>query len=186
MITISQMTRIAISAKDYLMRFTPAALALSLLVGVTSSVAYSAPGDDLDPRAAVLLSQGHEAYSAGRIDEAIDAYEAALVIQPGSVPVLMGLAEATRRQGMQGKALHYYREALEADPRNLLAIAGEGAALAEKGAVIKAERNLARLKGMCGTDCEATRQLAAAIARKPEARIVTAEAVTSEPVISEN
>jgi hypothetical protein len=87
---------------------------------------------------------------------------------------------------MQGKALHYYREALEADPKNLAAISGEGAALAEKGAVEKARRNLARLKGMCGESCDATRQLAAAIARGPSVRVLTAEAVTPEPVVTEN
>jgi len=168
------------------MRFTPAALALALLAGVTSSITYSSPGEKLDSRASELLAQGRTAFVAGRINEAIDAYEAALVVQPGSVPVLLHLAQATRQQGMQGKALHYYREALETDPRNLLAIAGEGAALAEKGAVKKAERNLARLKGMCGTDCDATRQLAAAIAKEPVPQVVSADSVKAEPLVTEN
>ena len=87
---------------------------------------------------------------------------------------------------MQGKALHYYREALQGDPRNLAAIAGEGEALAEKGATEKASRNLARLKGLCGDTCEATRQLSAAIQRGPAKRMVTAEAVTPKPVVQEN
>ena len=168
------------------MRYTPVALALSLLAAVTASVSYSAPPERLDPRASALLTQGRAALAAGRIDPAIDAFEAALVIQPGSVPVLLNLAEATRRHGMQGKALHYYREALEADPQNLLAISGEGAALAEKGAVEKARRNLARLKGMCGDNCDATKQLAAAIAKGPALRVVSAEAVPPAPVVSEN
>lgn len=168
------------------MRYTPVALALSLLAAVTASVSYSAPPERIDPRASALLTQGRGHLAAGRIDPAIDAFEAALVIQPGSVPVLLNLAEATRRQGMQGKALHYYREALETDPQNLLAISGEGAALAEKGAVEKARRNLARLKGMCGDNCNATRELAAAIAKGPALRVVTAEAVTPAPVVSEN
>lgn len=169
------------------MRFAPAAIALSILVGVTSSVTYSAAQrDELSPRAAQLLTQGHSALAAGNVDSAVDAYEAALVVQPGSSIILVSLAAAARRQGMQGKALHYYREALEGDPRNLLAIAGEGEALAEKGAVSKAERNLARLRTMCGNDCDATRQLAAALAREPAQRMVRAEAVKPEPVISEN
>jgi tetratricopeptide (TPR) repeat protein len=180
------MTRTKLSAKDILMRYTPVALALSLLAAVTASVSYSAPPERVDPRASLLMTQGRAHLAAGRIDPAIDAFEAALVIQPGSVSVLLNLAEATRRQGMQGKALHYYREALETDPQNLLAISGEGAALAEKGAVEKARRNLARLKGMCGDNCNATRELAAAIAKGPALRVVTAEAVTPAPVISEN
>ena len=168
------------------MRYTPVALALSLLAAVSASVSYSAPPERIDPRAAALLAQGRADLAAGRIDPAIDAFEAALVIQPGSVSVFLNLAEATRRQGMQGKALHYYREALESDPQNLLAISGEGAALAEKGAVEKARRNLARLKGMCGDNCDATKQLAAAIAKGPALRVVSAEAVTPAPVVSEN
>jgi len=176
----------ASSAKDLLMRYTPAAIALSLLVAVTSSVSFSAPSRPLDARALALMNQGRAELSAGRIDAAVDAYEAALTVQPGSIPVLLDLAEATRRQGMQGKALHYYREALKAEPGNLLALSGEGAALAEKGAIEKARRNLARLQGLCGSNCDATRELSAAIAKGPAPRVVSAEAVKPQPVVSEN
>ncbi len=168
------------------MRFTPAALALALLAGVTSSVTYSAPNAELGSRASALVAQGRTAMEAGRVNAAIDAFEAALVAEPGAAAILLELADATRAQGMQGKALHYYRETLESDPRNLMAIAGEGAALAEKGAVRKAELNLARLKGMCGMDCEATRRLADVIAKGDGPRMVRADAVKPEPVVSEN
>lgn len=168
------------------MRYTPFAVAIALVAVVTSSVGYSAPPEKMDPRAAVLMTQARENLAAGRVDAAVDAYEAALVVQPGSVPVLLGLAEATRMTGMQGKALRYYREALAGDPRNVLAIAGEGQALAEKGAIEKARRNLAQLKTLCGPDCDATRQLAEAITKGAAPRIVTAEAVTPQPVVSEN
>jgi Tfp pilus assembly protein PilF len=176
----------ATSAKDLAMRYTPVALALSLVAAVTASVGYTAAPQQLDPRASSLVNQGRAELSAGRIDAAIDAFEAALVVQPGSVPVLLQLADATRRQGMQGKALHYYREALVADPQNVTAISGEGAALVEKGAVEKARRNLTRLEGLCGSSCEATRQLAAAIAKGPAPRVVSAESVKPKPVVSEN
>jgi tetratricopeptide (TPR) repeat protein len=176
----------AASAKDLLMRYTPAALALSLLVAVTSSVSFSAPPQPLDPRASALLAEGRAQLAAGRVDAAVDAYEAALTVQPGNVTVLLSLADATRRQGMQGKALHYYRQALAAEPGNLLALSGEGEAFAEKGAIEKARRNLARLEGLCGNNCEATRQLSAAIAKGPAPRVVSADAVKPEPVVSEN
>jgi cytochrome c-type biogenesis protein CcmH/NrfG len=168
------------------MRYTPVAVALSLLAAVTASTVLSAPPQPGDPRATALLTQGKGELAAGRIDAAIDAYESALAIQPGNVTVLLGLAEATRRQGMQGKALHYYREALKNDPQNLLAISGEGAALVEKGAIDKARRNLARLQGLCGDGCDATRLLAAAIAKGPAPRVVTANELKPEPVVSEN
>lgn len=168
------------------MRYTPAALALSLLAAVTASAGYSAPPEQLREPAAALLAQGRSALVAGKVDDAVGAFEAALVSQPGSVTVLLNLAEATRRNGMQGKALHYYREALQSDPQNLAAIAGEGAALVEKGAVEKARRNLAQLKRLCGENCDATRQLAAVIAKGNTPRVVTAEAVTPQPVVSDN
>ena len=168
------------------MRYYPAALALSMLAGVWSSVGQSAPPQPIDARAAALLTQGQLNLAAGRIDYAVDAYESALAIQPGSVAVLLELATATRRQGLQGKALHYYRMALLADPQNLDAISGEGAALVEKGAVEKARRNLARLQGLCGANCNATRQLAAAIAKGPVPRVVTAQQITPEPVVTQN
>lgn len=180
------MSRTKLSPKDLLMRYTPVALAVALIAAVSSSVSLSAPPEALDPRAAALVSQARSALAAGNVNAATDAYEAALTVQPGSVTVLIGLAEASRRAGMQGKSLRYYRTALEADPRNLTAIAGEGQALAEKGATEKANRNLAKLQGLCGKDCAEARVLAAAIAKGPSPRVVTAEAVTPKPVISEN
>jgi tetratricopeptide (TPR) repeat protein len=174
-----------IAAKEFLMRYYPAALALTLIAGVTASTGFSAPPQPMDPRAAALVNQGRSDLAAGKVDSAIDAYEAALAVQPGNVAVLLDLATATRRQGMQGKALHYYREALTLDPQNLMAISGEGAALVEKGAVEKARRNLARLQGMCGDSCEASRTLAAAIAKGPAPKVLTAEAVKPAPVVTE-
>ena len=168
------------------MRYTPAALALAMLVAVTSSVGQGKVPAPLDPRAAALVQHGRAALTAGNVDGAIDAYESALVVQPGHVAIYLNLAEATRKQGMQGKALHYYRKALVADPQNLDAIAGEGTALVEKGAVEKARRNLTRLQGLCGKECSQTQQLSAAIAKGPAPRVLTAEAVKPSPTVSEN
>lgn len=180
------MMRTKTSAKDLLMRYTPVAVALSLLAATSSSVLLSQPSEQLDPRASALVAEGRADAAAGNLEGAIDAFEAALTVEPGSVTVLLSLADATRRQGMQGKALHYYRVALTSDPRNVAALAGEGVALAEKGATEKANRNLARLQTLCGKDCSETRSLAAAIARGPSPRMVTADAVAPKTVVSEN
>ena len=166
------------------MRYYPAALALSLLAGVTSSVGWSAPAQPLDPRAALLEQQGQAALVAGNADQATDAFEAALAVQPGHPAIVLDLAEAARRQGMQGKALRYYRDVLVVDPQNIAALSGEGAALAEKGALEKARRNLARLEGMCGSDCAATRTVADAIARGPAQRVVSADELKPKASVS--
>ena len=167
------------------MRYTPAALALSLVAALTASVGYGADRE-ADPRATALVAEGRSELASGQVQAAIDSFEAALAIDPAHTPIYLELAEASRVQGLQGKAIHYYREALERDPENLAAISGEGEALIEKGAVEKARRNLAKLESMCGDDCMETRELAAALARGPQPAILTAEAVTPSTVVTQN
>jgi len=174
----------SMSFQESLMRFAPAGVALSLALALTSSMSLSAPTRPMDPRAAVLLNEGRQALMKDDVEGAIDAYEAALAVDPGAVQVTLALAEATRREGLQGKALHYYREALERDPRNFAAISGEGQALLEKGAIEKAKRNLTRLETACGRDCPETRELSAALARGPVERVVTADRPKPAPVVT--
>ena len=179
-----QMKRPAL--KEFAMRYTPAALALSLLAAVTASVSLGADRQP-DPRAAALVAEGRSLLAQGQVQPAIDSFEAALAIDPAHTPIYLDLAEAARAQGLQGKAIHYYREALERDPDNLAAISGEGEALLEKGAVEKARRNLAQLQSMCGDTCTETRELAAAIQRGPvQTPMLTAEAVTPSTVVTQN
>jgi len=159
------------------MRFAPAAAALSLLLATTASVT-SAGESAPDPRAAVLIAQGRAALEAGETQAAVDAFEAALAVDPGHTPILIELAEAARQVGLQGKAIRYYREALERDPGNFAAISGEGAALVEKGALEKAKRNLAQLKSLCGDGCPETLALQSSIARGPSARFAESSADT--------
>lgn len=171
--------------KEFAMRYTPAAVALSLLVAVTASVGYGADRQP-DPRAAALIAEGRSELGQGQVQAAIDSFEAALAVDPAYTPIYLELADAARQEGLQGKAIHYYREALEREPKNLAAIAGEGAALVEKGAVEKARRNLAQLQSICGDGCAEAQQLAAAIQRGPQAPVLTAEAVTPSTVVTKN
>lgn len=164
------------------MRFAPASAALALLFAVTASVGQGADYVP-DPRAAMLVAEGRAALEAGQPQKAIDAFEAALAVDPAHTTVFIELAEAARREGLQGKAIRYYREALEREPGNLAALSGEGEALVEKGAVEKARRNLAKLQSMCGDDC--AQELASAIARGPQQRVLTAEAVMPDAVVTQ-
>ena len=157
------------------MRFAPAAAALSLALAMTASVSVGQERDP-SPRAAVLIAQGDAALASGDTQGAIDAFEAAMTVDPGYTPILLDLAQAARAEELQGKAIRYYREALTRDPDNLAAIAGEGEALAEKGALEKARQSLAKVQSLCGDSCPETRELAAAIAAGPHTPIMTAEA----------
>ena len=167
------------------MRYYPVAIALSLFCALSASVGSGA-APATSPAAEELRQQGQAALNAGKTQAAIDAFEAALAIDPGFEPLYLDLARAARQEGLQGKAIHYYREMLERDPKNFAAIAGEGEAMAEKGAVEKARRNLAQLESLCGDRCDETKALAAAIAGGGKNPVQTAEAVTPDAKVTQN
>ncbi len=166
------------------MRFAAPAAALSLALAVSASMGVAADRE-ADPRAAVLVAEGRAALEAGQPQKAIDAFEAALTVDPGHTPIYLDLAEAARREGLQGKAIRYYREALSRDPDNFAAISGEGEALLEKGAIEKAKANLATLRAKCGSSCPETRDLALAIQQGPQPRVLTAEAVMPDAQVTQ-
>ncbi|MCK0099398.1 hypothetical protein MWU38_08390 [Qipengyuania sp. S6317L1] len=152
------------------MRFAPVAAVLSLFLVATASV--TSAGDKVpDPRAVALIEQGQEALASGDTQGAIDAFEAAFAVDPAYTPIFLELAEAARQDGLQGKAIAYYREALNRDPDNYAAISGEGEALVERGAVDKAQRNLSRLESLCGATCPETMALQQRITAGPPARL---------------
>ena len=163
------------------MRFAAPAAALSLCLAMTASISVAGSQAPADPRAAALIAQGQAALAGGDADGAIDAFEAALAVDPGYTPIFIDLAEAARQQGLQGKAIRYYRDALERDPGNFAAISGEGAALVEKGALEKAKKNLAKLQSLCGDDCPETVALQSTIARGVPARLAVESKGESAP-----
>ena len=165
------------------MRFGPVAAALSLALVLQASIG-NASDYEVDPRAQALVAEGRAALKMGETQAAIDAFEAALAVDPGHTAVYIDLANAARLEGLQGKAIHFYREAQERDPDNLAAITGEGEALVEKGALTAARENLGRLESLCGETCVETVQLAAAIDRGPP--VLTAEAVSTDDEVIQN
>ena len=188
------------SLKDLLMRFVPAALALTSLFALHASVGHTAAPDVLDPHAVALEAAGKAALAHGDTQGATDNFEAALAWNPGSTGLVIDLAGAARAEGLQGKAVHYYRVILSADPDNLAAISGEGQALAEKGAIAKAQANLARLQALCGANCPETQALALVVAKDTKlaanaaggapsavnAPMLAADAVKPSPSVSAN
>ncbi len=168
------------------MRYLPLGVALSLLVLVTGSAGTAGVAVPTDPRAKALVQTGRDMLAHGDIEGATDSFEAALAIDPGNPATYLALGDAARAASMQGKAIHYYREALERDPNNLAALSGEGGAMAEKGALDKAKGNLARLEGLCGRNCPEAQSLAGIIAKGPVARVVSADAVKPDPAVEDN
>lgn len=166
---------------EQIMRFTPAALALSTAFALTASSLIAAQRAEPDPRAQAFIEDGRAALTAGELVPAVDAFEAALAIQPGNMEAYIALAEAMRAKDLPGKAIHYYRVVLEAEPRNIDALTGEGMALAEKGAFDRARDSLARAEAICG-DCVAATQLSTLIVQRESAPQVAAVPVDERPV----
>ncbi len=136
-----------------------------LIAGAGSAIAVAAAqGDDvLKPRSVQLLASGQAALAKSDPVAAIDAFEAALAVDPKNVAAFTGIARAYEAQGLPGKAVRYYREALALNPSDLSALEGQGKALIARGATARAQVNLMRIKALCKTDCSAAVRLQTAL-----------------------
>lgn len=162
------------------MRSLPLALAGALaLVSVSTSLYGQRPAAPIDARSQQLLAQGRAARVAGNLDAATDLLETAVVVDPRNRAAFILLAQIAEARNLPGKAIRLYREALELEPNDPVALAGQGEALVMKGAVNRARDNLTRLRAVCRGACPQATELAAAIAKGPPA--ATAQAATTVP-----
>lgn len=145
-----------------------AAAALALLSASTSLYGQRAD-DQIDARSVALLERGKAAKASGNLDGANDLIESALAVDPRNRQAYIVLAEVARAQGLPGKAIRFYREALTLEPNDVVALRGQGEAMVQKGAIERAKENLARVRTLCGSSCADANQLAAAIAKGPPA-----------------
>ena len=136
----------------------------------------------------------------GQLDWAAAAQVAAPWVQavraqPAPLWAMESLLREYPISSAEGLALMRLAEALLRVPDMDTAIAltaGEGEALAEKGALDKARRNLARLENLCGADCPPSRELASAIAKgtalaKGDApQVVSADALKPKDAVTPN
>jgi tetratricopeptide (TPR) repeat protein len=170
---------------ETIMRFSPAAIALSLTLAVISSAGISKPADDqIDPLSITTMKQGDSAMAKADYPDAIDWYETALAVDPRNRNAYIQIARASRAQGMLGKTIRYYKEALEIEPNDQLALAEQAEAMAAKGAIASAKTNLARLRMLCQTNCSRVDAVATAIdtaGKKPQ---MQASAVEIKPVVT--
>ncbi|KPF75453.1 hypothetical protein IP68_09475 [Blastomonas sp. AAP25] len=167
------------------MRFTPAAVALSLLLATVSSTGIGQPVRyAVNPASQALVDEGSSVQQAGKLDEAIGLYEAALAVDPGNRTAYIALAQVASAQGLPGKAIRFYREALRLDPNDVAALAGQGEAMVQRGAVEKARRNLVRIEAICTAGCTETNRLITAIDQAAAKPVLSAEAVASTPTVA--
>jgi Tfp pilus assembly protein PilF len=161
---------------EYLMRLTPIVLTLAVAAATMASAGQSQrPDDQIDPRSTSLVQQAQAQSAAGRLDEANDLLETALAVDPRNRAAYIALGHVAQAQHLPGKAVRYYADALRMEPNDVNALAGQGEAYVQRGAVERARRNLERVQSLCRQPCPQAQQLAAVIQRGPPAEVLAAQ-----------
>lgn len=140
--------------------------------------------NDILPQSIALQAEGQAAQEAGDLNLAIDYYESALAADPRNRSAIIALAQVARAQGLPGKAIGLYREALLLEPNDVIALTGQGEALADKGALELARQKLAEAQRICSQKCPQVAALERSISANADRRLVAAEAVTPKAVVS--
>jgi Tfp pilus assembly protein PilF len=161
---------------EMVMRLTPIVLTAGIVLATMGSAGLSQRADDrIDSRSAALTQQGMALVGQGRWLDATDLFESALAVDARNRQAYIGLAKAAQGEKLPGKAVKFYFEALQLEPNDVAALAGQGEALVQRGAVERAKANLARVKTLCKGACPEAQILAAAIAKGPPAEILAAQ-----------
>src|SRR3954451_8682469 len=148
-------------------------IARSLLIAA-SGLALAAPAmsqrtdDQILPKSVELQRHAREAIAAGKFEQAEDLLETALAVDPRNRDVFVEIARVAEKQHLFGKAIRMTNKALLLDPNDPEAIAVQGEAMVEMGAVARAQANLQKLQTICGAkSCPQIAQLSTAITRGP-------------------
>lgn len=158
------------------MRLSPVILTLAIAAATMASAGQGQrPDDQIDPRSATLVRQAEAARAAGRLEEANDLLETALAVDPRNRGAYIALGHVAQAQHLPGKAVRYYADALRIEPNDVNALAGQGEAYVQRGAVERARRNLERVQSLCRNPCPQAQQLATVIQRGPPADVLAAQ-----------
>ena len=130
-------------------------------------VAGQRPDNQILPRSVELLKQGEASLAAGKFAEADDALETALAVDPRNRAAYVALARVAQKQKLFGQSIRFSRKALALEPNDLDALAVQGEAMVELGAVARAKENLVKLQRLCTGGCKQLASLSAAISRGP-------------------
>lgn len=144
-----------------------------LLVGfagltLAAPLAGQRPDDQIVPKSVELMHRAQALATAGKLEEADDALETALAVDPRNRWAYVDLARVAEKQHLYGKAIRMTNKALLMEPNDPDAIAVQGEAMVEMGATARAQANLQKLQAICGIKgCSQVAQLSAAISRGP-------------------
>jgi tetratricopeptide (TPR) repeat protein len=137
-------------------------------VALASPVVGQRADDQIQPKSVELMHRGQALLSAGKLEEAENLLETALAVDPRNRWAYIDLARVAERQRLFGKAIRMTSEALTIEPNDVDAIAVQGEAMVELGAVARAQENLQKLHTLCAArSCPQVAQLSSAISRGP-------------------
>jgi Tfp pilus assembly protein PilF len=137
-------------------------------IALAAPVAGQRPDDQIQPKSVELQHQGKELLNAGKFEQAEDALETALAVDPRNRWAFVDLARVAEKQHLFGKAIRMTNKALALEPNDPDAIAVQGEAMVEMGATARAQVNLQKLQTLCAkAACPQIAQLSAAITRGP-------------------
>ena len=143
-----------------------------LLVGAAGAilaapVASQKPDDQIVPKSQDMVRQGETLLAAGKFEAADDTLETALAVDPRNRAAFVVLARVAQKEKLFGKAIRFTNKALALEPGDRDALAVQGEAMVELGAVPRAKDNLAKLQKLCPSGCQQLAMLTAAISRGP-------------------
>lgn len=145
-----------------------------LLLAGFAAVALAAPvgaqrsDDQIQPKSVELMHKGQALMAAGKLEDAENALETALAVDPRNRWAFVDLARVAEKQHLFGKAIRMTNKALLLEPNDPDAITVQGEAMVEMGATARAQANLQKLQTLCGGKaCPQAVQLSQAISRGP-------------------
>jgi Tfp pilus assembly protein PilF len=154
---------------EIFMRSLPSLLLIGLAgAALAAPVGGQRPDDQIAPKSVELQRQAQELMGAGKLEQAEDALETALAVDPRNRGAFVDMARVAEKQHLFGKAIRMTNKALLIEPNDPEAIAVQGEAMVELGAVPRAQANLQKLQQICGSRaCPQVAELSAAITRGP-------------------
>ena len=151
------------------MRSLPRLLIIGLSgIALAAPVAGQRSDDQISSKSIALMHQGQALMAAGKLEDAENALETALAVDPRNRWAYTDIARVAEKQHLFGKAVRMTDKALLIEPNDPDAIAVQGEAMVEMGATARAQENLQKLQQICGAkSCPQVAQLSTAISRGP-------------------
>ena len=134
---------------------------------LAAPLASQKPDDQIHPRSVELMRQGETQLASGKFVEADDALESSLTVDPRNRSAFIVMARVAQKQKLFGQAIRFTNKALALEPADRDALAVQGQAMVEMGAVPRAKDNLVKLQKLCPSGCAQLATLSAAINRGP-------------------